>query len=302
MKKSIKLFSILCVAVMLAACSSSQQVTVTGIPGTEIYNNRTEFQHLGTIGVDGKAYLKLPKTEYDAFLFYHPEGSNAYIPFAVDYYYNNQNWKHWTAVLSIPTGIFIAPAFLSAMNSGIQLDYKFKYQSFQNTNQDLTFTDYVNSGFKREIGGSSKTYFPDANDTPVSRNDVSASSKAKSRTSKANKTLNDYGRQLGGTYIGTGKLIFKDEVIESYKNMKVVLTRVDKNNVMVQVFEGSGESFFSAGNKYGIKKGRDGFSLTLQGIPSAVITVNGKGSLAYCHPKVNIDGEIYTLEISASKR
>lgn len=71
---------------------------------------------------------------------------------------------------------------------------------------------------------------------------------------------------------------------------------------MVQVFEGSGESFFSAGNKYGIKKGRDGFSLALQGIPSAVITINGKGALAYCHPKVNIDGEIYTLEISASKR
>lgn len=264
MKKSIKLFSILCVAVMLTACSSSQQVTVTGIPGTEIYNNRIEFQYLGTIGADGKAYLNLSKKKYDAFLFYHPEGSNAYIPFAVD--------------------------------------YKFKYKSFQNTNQDLTFTDYVNSGFKREIGGSNKTYFSDANDTPVSCDDVSVSSKAKSRTSKANKTLNDYGRQLGGTYIGLGKLIFKDEVIESYKNMKVVLTRVDKNNVMVQVFEGSGESFFSAGNKYGIKKGRDGFSLALQGIPSAVITVNGKGALAYCHPKVNIDGEIYTLEISASKR
>lgn len=297
MKKSIKLFSILCVAVMLAACSSSK-VTVTGIPGTEIYNNRKEFQHLGTIGADGKAYLKLSKRKYEAFLFYHPEGSNAYIPFAVDYKYKNYDNYAWFG--AFPPYIPGLIAYYSTPR--IKREWYFEYQSFQNTNQDLTFTDYVNSGFKREIGGSSKTYFPDANDTPVSRNDVSASSKAKSRTSKANKTLNDYGRQLGGTYIGTGKLIFKDEVIESYKNMKVVLTRVDKNNVMVQVFEGSGESFFSAGNKYGIKKGRDGFSLALQGIPSAVITVNGKGSLAYCHPKVNIDGEIYTLEISASKR
>jgi len=302
MKKLIKLFSVLCVVVMLTSCSSSQKVTVTGIPGTEIYNYRTQYQHLGTIGADGKAYLKLSKKEYDAFLFYHPKGSNAYIPFAVDYCYNNQSWKRWLLALSIPTGIFVVPTYSMMNNSGIQFEYSFKYLSYQNTNQDLTFTNYVNSGFKREIGGSNKTYFPDATDMPVSHNDVPASSKAKSRTSKANKTLKDFGRQLKGTYIGTGKLIFKDEVIESYRNMKVVLTRVDKNNVMVQVLEGNGESFFSSGNKYGVKKGRDGFSLTLQGIPSAVITIDGKGNLVYCHPKVNIDGEIYTLEISASKK
>ena len=42
--------------------------------------------------------------------------------------------------------------------------------------------------------------------------------------------------------------------------------------------------------------------MSLKGIPSAVISIDSKGNLVYYHPKVNIDGEIYTLEINAIKQ
>lgn len=94
----------------------------------------------------------------------------------------------------------------------------------------------------------------------------------------------------------------ESEVIETYNDMILILKRVDKDNVMVEVHE-SGLPFFNSAGKYSIKKDDSNkFTLTLDGIPSATITIDKGNQLVYFNPKVNIDKEVYTLKITAIKR
>lgn len=94
----------------------------------------------------------------------------------------------------------------------------------------------------------------------------------------------------------------KGKVIEEYAKIKVVILRIDNNNVNVDVFE-NGESYFSKTNKYQVmKKGKNTYVLSLDGISDALITIDNAGHLTYIHPKVNIDGEIYTLNLTTNKK
>ena len=63
----------------------------------------------------------------------------------------------------------------------------------------------------------------------------------------------------------------------------------------------SGESFFGSELEYTIRKTDDGYELVLNGIATAVISIDHNGKLSFTHPKVNIDGELYTLSINAEK-
>lgn len=178
----------------------------------------------------------------------------------------------------------------------ITVENNFKYLTYQNTNDDFVFTAYENTGERRLIGSSTSM-------EETSTASPEAYSMARLRTSKATRTLNDYGKTIAGTYRGTGKLRQGDKVIESYNNMALTVERIDKNTVTVAVKDDYGEPFFSRADRYGIRKGRGrNLTLTLDGIPSATIRIDGNGKLSYNHPKVNIDGDIYTLEISASKQ
>ena len=94
----------------------------------------------------------------------------------------------------------------------------------------------------------------------------------------------------------------KGKVIEEYSTMKVVVLRIDNSSVNIDVIE-NGESYFSTKTKYQVKKkGKNTYVLSLDGISDAFITIDSAGHLTYIHPKVNIDGEIYTLNITANKK
>lgn len=121
------------------------------------------------------------------------------------------------------------------------------------------------------------------------------------KTSVSTKVIKDFGRLIEGTYIGYGSLLQNDNIVEKYEKINISVKRINKNTVSVDVFE-SGDAFFSSKTEYSIKKNADKYLMSLKGIPSAVISIDAQGNLVYHHPKVNIDGEIYTLEINVKKR
>ncbi len=186
-----------------------------------------------------------------------------------------------------------------------QRERLFEYLPRQSTNQDLRFEKFVDNGYKKEIG--SRAVPMEENVAESSRKvesvqSESYSSKAKSRSSKSKRILTDLAKQVEGTYIGSGKLLLKDETIENYQDIKVVLKRLDKNTVQVDVYESNGEAYFNESGRYSVKKIDSGkYQLTMNGISSATITIDANKKMVYLHPKVNIDGDLYALRITASK-
>ena len=75
--------SIILACIILASCSTTQKITVSGYAGTEIYT--PDLTKVGTIDNTGKAQIKLDSDDYYAFLLSKSTGSNELIPFALDY-------------------------------------------------------------------------------------------------------------------------------------------------------------------------------------------------------------------------
>ena len=319
----------------LFSCTTSQTLTIEGLPGTEILT--PGLKNLGTIGNNHKAKITIPSDDYYAFLLARSNGSKELVPFALDY--RNKKYRGTRAQGAIGMGLGIAglvpmltgtlmlcvdedveEAGLSMLLGGVgatvaglaiggpafarldqtQYQYQYKYLSSQSTNEDFTFTRPTDNGFIRTVGNEpqrNETQLENFEGTPTA---TSTAAPRRGKTSTALRNLRDYGKEVAGTYVGTGRLMLNSEEMESYTDIKVVIKRIDKNNVLVEVYENS-EAFFKSGNKYSIKKGDNGqFTLSLIGIPSATITISKNKNMVYLHPKVNIDGEIYTLEIKAS--
>ena len=113
------------------------------------------------------------------------------------------------------------------------------------------------------------------------------------------KSFKDYGALIEGSYLGVGHLTKGNETIESYQDIKVILHRLERNTVSVNVEESNGEKYFPEDGTYIINKQTDGsYLLTLDKISSAIIRIDKDKKIEYIHPKVNIDGDIYTLTIN----
>ena len=83
MKKLIKhLVVVSCIisTLIVSSCSSTKEVTITGIPYTDIYTKN--LHKIGTIGPDGTAKIVLDADNY--FYLSKAPGSNMYIPFATN--------------------------------------------------------------------------------------------------------------------------------------------------------------------------------------------------------------------------
>lgn len=310
MKNVVRLMAVLLFCSMINSCSTFQNITVFGEPGTEIYT--PDLEKVGTIKGDGKGEITLPRDVYYPFLLSgNGEWADIKIPFALDYKNKSYNGTRILCgvffVVAIPVMTVGAPGyFVTAKRlSETQRQWQFEYLSKQSTNQDLRFEKFVDNGYKKEIGSKSVPVEENVaeSDKPVeSAQSESSSSAAKSRSSKSKRTLTDLTRQVEGTYIGSGKLLLKDETIENYQDIKVVLKRLDKNTVQVDVYESNGEAYFNESGKYSVKKIDSGkYQLTMNGIPSATITIDANKKMVYLHPKVNIDGDLYSLRITASK-
>lgn len=135
--------------------------------------------------------------------------------------------------------------------------------------------------------------------------DVKSDSKSNNisvSSSKVNKNRSDYSKKIEGTYIGTGSLLTGTNVDENYTDVNVIIKRIDRNHVSVNVIE-SGEEYFEAPLLYEVVANKNnGFNLVMDKLPDAVIRISKDGKLHFNHKKVNIDNVIYTLDIKAKKR
>lgn len=309
--------------VVFYSCSSSQNITVKGTPGTEIYSPANT--KLGVIDSAGELKVSVPNGgRFYHYLLSGKVGEGKLVPFALNYKHSGncelQNAMIYgggsialgatvsagllveaggtgaligvTAVGGIIGGIGL---YLSNMNNG---EYEYRYLSYQKTNEDLAFLPIQDTGYKKGVESVSCV----VDDTPNRRVKASASVSSDNQTSASKRQIKkDVSKFVSGSYIGTGSLSQKGKIVEEYDLVKVLITRIDNANVLIDVVEG-GESFFSSKIRYQVvKKGKNTYVLSLNGVPGASIIIDANGRLTFMHPKVNIEGELYTLNINAGK-
>lgn len=320
---------IIMVVALFSSCSTTEKFYVSGTPNTEIYT--PYYAHVGTIGSNGRAKIEISSDNYCAFFLSKSPNSDLYVPFALDY---EKRGRFRTRLIE-GTGMTIAGAGLIIELSGLialfsgdedisttlvatgagiagvgvaigapassrlsQKSYQYQYQYLnrQQTNEDLQFTKTV---FNEPFKGASQAQTVKVAEPTVSKKGTSVSKKRLSE--KSSKTLKDYGKQTEGMYVGSGTLIQNSETIESYSDVKVKIERISKDEVNVNVIA-DGEEFFETPSKYKITKNKDGsYTLKHSSVSAATITINKSGNLTYYHPKINIDGELYALKISAKE-
>lgn len=318
--------TVIIVVVLFVSCSTTEKFYVSGTPNTQIYT--PAHKHVGTIGPNGTAKIELSSDHYYAFLLSKDAGSDTYIPFALDYINKNRAGEETlyatliymsalTAGCAIAAtadnanvGIILGagvggPAILGGTAYGIasarsgqtSYEYQFKYLNNQSTNSDLNFTKAV---FTEPYKNAEQVNLSNESSTPAAVEKTSVSRKQLSE--KSAKTLKNYGKDVSKVYVGTGKLTQGKTTIESYSGIKVKIEYVNKDEVRVNVTESNGSDFFTDYSLYKVEKKNNGsYLLTHSKIASATITIDSRGNLKYNHPKVNIDGDIYNLQVTASK-
>lgn len=326
--------TLITVVALCTSCSTTEKFLVSGTPNTKIYT--PDYKHIGTIEQNGTAEIELTSDYYYAFLLSKNSESDIYTPFALDYKYKSRagaKFLKWTGISAACLGLYIElmGAIMTAADPEGEMDdvtlpmvvggavtalggmaigwpasermdqtsyeYQFKYLNDQSANSDLNFSKAVFSEPWKERE-SAKIDNETSNSTVAEKTSVSR----KQLTEKSAKTLKNYARQVANDYVGTGKLTQNNSTIESYNNIKVRIEYVNRNEVRVNVTESNGSDFFAEYSLYRVEEQADGsYLLTHSKIKEATITIDSYGNLNYNHPKVNIDGEIYNLQINTSK-
>jgi len=335
MKKIYTLFLLYGVCLLLSACSSSTNITIHSIPGTEIFS--ADKQKLGIVGDDGKLKILTDDASYSAFMFSRAPQSNILVPFALDYNVRDVSLCSTrlglgyalatvgTAGMAVSAIIMLAGgsdddeissgagkalgysagAALVGVGLGLPADnqleqgayaHRYKYLSQQTTNHDINIKQPILNDKPSDI--SHPTAMKVAKGI-----DVSTSTKSqKHLNQKSKKTFKDFGSQIEGKYVGEGTLTKDKKVIERYKGMSVSIRRISSDKVAVMVEEQDGSKFFFEESQYTVtKSNNEKYLLALDGINSATITIDNTKHLIYIHPKVNIDGDIYELSIKGVK-
>lgn len=315
------------VILALSSCSTSSKFTVETLPGAEILT--PEHERLAVANNDGKAKIKISDDDFYSFLLSHQPNTQEYVPFALDYKYKSYigtRLQYWGGVFLTILGVGpLIAGTVAAINgdddlmgpfwvSGIALetlgfgmglpanlrsdqmnqDNQYKYLSQQRTNHDIPISKPVLAAQQE----TKKNAIPQKN---VQSSEEKSTISTKRVSQQSTKTLKDYGAQIEGIYIGNGKLTNNNQTIETFKDMRVILSRKSKEKVIVNVVESNDEPFFQSESIYSIIKNNDSsFELTLDGISSAKIRISKDKTITYTHPRVNIDGDIYTLSITGN--
>ena len=313
----------------MSSCKMSQNVVINGTPGTEIYS--PSMEKIATVQSDGKTTVKIHDDEYYSYLMSHEPNSQLFVPFALDYERKNYTGTRiaagfgyflggsglCTEIASIAfvlsgeelLGMIICGAGAVTALTGLALvlptegnlpyEDQYKYSRYQRTNEDFKFTPIVDNGIKKSDCNSANREDTSDGIKQDKKGNASITDVNSSSTAARRKSI-DFAQVVSGTYLGSGTLLYNGSTIESYSSIEVVIDRKSKNTVNVRVIE-NGESFFASDLEYPVKRVDDGYELKLTGISNAVISIDNNGNLSFYHPKVNIDGELYTLNINAKK-
>ena len=138
------------------------------------------------------------------------------------------------------------------------------------------------------------------NETVTGGNGSGVKSQKKLKTSP--KATKDLTSDIVGDFVGSGTLMEKGTVIETYNGITVSIRRVEKNIVGVNVIEKDGTSFFASVILYTLQKNDNGsFILREKSDMDQTIEISSAGIMQFTHTKVNIDDVLYQLFIVAHK-
>lgn len=278
------IINILMVCLLVCSISScSQKIIIKGTAGTEIYTpnyDGSANKRLGVVGDNGETEIKIRKRDYYPYLLSYDAESDKYYPFGLDYEYKIFYLRN---ILLLPTALM--SEFIYLHNE--QACDGYQYLKEQTIDSNFPNAPYANTGERRKVKGS----------TGGSRLLLPGST----GSSSASKLLQkDYGNLLQGKYTGDAKLLHNGNTIETYTGMVIEVTPVNKNSVAVKVLLNGSDEIF-APCKYTIsKQGENHFVLISEHDESSTIEINN-GSAVYNNPNVNIEGDIYTLHITANK-
>lgn len=278
----------------ISSCTSKQKICIVGKPDTEIYlpHNKDKYSGeiekfmdgpklLGTISNDGNIKIKVPREKHEFLLAKDPTTRRLY-PIALDYKYKD-NFTPW-ATVTILSLCYYTICDLGYADSD-QLNSGWVFCKQQNINQNFPDTPYSNLGPKREVSNYSSA-------SKKSSNEESLSSSL---------LLKNYANLLEGLYIGSGNLKQNDITIETFNNMKILMTPVDRNTISVEILLNDDNAIF-APCYYNIKiLGSNNFDLISEENDSVKIEIRGNVA-TYHNPNVKIDGETYSLQITTKKQ
>ena len=205
------------------------------------------------------------------------------------------------AILLLAGAVALGPGYglLFLREGDLPYEYQYKYSRYQTTNEDFKFAPIVDNGIKKSDCNSANREDTSDGIKQDKKGNASITDVYSSSTAARRKSI-DFAKVVSGTYLGNGTLLYNGSTIESYSSIEVVIDRKSKNTVNVRVIE-NGESFVASDLEYPVKRVDDGYELKLTGISNAVISIDNNGNLSFYHPKVNIDGVLYTLNINAKK-
>lgn len=307
MNRILKFLPLLLVLLVLTSCKT-QNVTFSGRPGTKIYNHN--YIKVGEVNNSGSATVKLLyKTKPVRFMLYKDLETDALIPYAL-----NLNPKYETGqivgISLLPVGVLAWAAALNSMNpialgggaaaylGGMILLYgsSKRYIPEQTIPQDIVFTPLVETA-------DYKTFVPKAQRMNAQPKNGSQRVNTTRRSGNSRyKADDDHTKNVIGTYIGNGKLMFEGAVTEKYNDIKVVIEKVsgEANMVTVNVMLDDGNPYFGSKSKYSITKNDDEYVLIHESVNST-ISINQYGELVYLNNDVEDDNGINILKINADK-
>lgn len=313
MNRILKYIPLLLVLLALTSCSTSK-VMFSGKPGTEI-RQKNYYGHYYSAGeVESSKNAKVSLVKKPQFLLYKDPESGTVIPFAPNLNPKGKEsnivtlgWIYLVlygiclagilpiALGEVSTGILAGTALSLAIYFGCGLNQPY-FIPEQTIPQDIVFTPLVETA-------DYKTFVPKAQrmkDQPKSGSQR-ANTTRRSGNSRY-KADDDHTKNVIGTYIGNGKLMFEGAVTEKYNDIKVVIEKVsgEANMVTVNVLLDDGMPYFGSKSKYSITKNDDEYVLIHESVNST-ISINQYGELVYLNNDVEDDNGINILKINADK-
>lgn len=334
-KYIITAISAFAIASLFISCSTSSKISFKGKPGTEIYTPDGK-QCLGAIPVNGELKTTVPDNGYFGLLIAKNPATKEVIPFAMNTKYARHSATKFASgfgmgLAGVGTAGAIIGTIIVCVNSdaiagavmaggggalaGVgasfgapasaradQTSYKycFKYFPMQETNSDIKLTEPIikNSVSYSTVGNS-------AEKSKIRPNKKSGNVNNAERI-HVNRKLGGPVKQLVGKYVGNGSITLNGEEFERILGITIIIEYKSNNEAYVSLIESDGNDFFGKKLLYQLessskkKNKKTGQTVLLQsGIPSSKIIVDKNGYLTLENPRLEIDGEVYTLKIKA---
>lgn len=284
--KHINIIVALIAFTLLLLCSScaNKKVIIAGPVGTEIYSPTGNL--VATIGTSEKVSHKINSGDSYILKAKIPN-SDVIVPFALDYKKGHRTRNAIFMVTGL--GIYLPQAWFGF---GDEMSFPGEY--------NITFDKRINLPRHLNIPTPAFNQSVQPNNDSRMSHETTKTLKNNS-TSSSVKTLSNIADKVKGDYKCSGSLVQGQEIIESYPEIIVRISKISNNMVGVNVIENNNIKFFAEDEKYNISRSKSGvYELIHTSIPAAKIIITKNGKITYSHPEVFIDDENFQLKLKSS--